>query len=316
VEGDNEDFSGLTFWQLHRLLEIAGEMNQRLRKLMPELREDVFTALGSEAGCEILPRIGGGVDGESDKVIGFIDQVRGEYEDQLERILLNADPCAEAVSIAICFILWRTKGIFSYDPDSPATTKNKMLSPLYINLAALYADPRAMKIVSAHMSDMISKFGATAIAGSAVRGIPFATMMAADLSLPFAIVRDKPKVHGTGKSVDGGIKKGDLVISVDELMNDGSTKEESIEKIRATGAKVLSVGVVFDRMQGGRENVRKSCGVEVKSLTDIFTFLRVGLEAGYISSDVFDACMEYLDNPEEWNKNKLKEMSVSIEAKQ
>src|SRR3546814_13773976 len=48
--------------------------------------------------------------------------------------------------------------------------------------------------------------GASAIAGVATAGIPHGVLAADALRLPFSYVRSKPKTHGLGNQIEGGLR--------------------------------------------------------------------------------------------------------------
>jgi orotate phosphoribosyltransferase len=90
--------------------------------------------------------------------------------------------------------------------------------------------------------------------GPAYKGIPLATITAAALAehggrnLPFAFNRKEAKDHGEGGSVVGGPLNGEVLI-VDDVITAGTAVRESIDIIRAAGARPAGVLLALDRQE-------------------------------------------------------------------
>jgi len=70
-------------------------------------------------------------------------------------------------------------------------------------------------------------------------------------------VRKKTKEHGRQKLIEGGFKKGDRVVIVEDVITTGGSIFQAIEAVEESGGTVEAVIVVVDRLQGGRENLEK-----------------------------------------------------------
>jgi orotate phosphoribosyltransferase len=90
--------------------------------------------------------------------------------------------------------------------------------------------------------------------GPAYKGIPLATITAAALAerggrnLPFAFNRKEAKDHGEGGSIVGGPLSGEVLI-VDDVITAGTAIRESIDIIRAAGARPAGVVLALDRQE-------------------------------------------------------------------
>src|SRR5450631_118588 len=90
--------------------------------------------------------------------------------------------------------------------------------------------------------------------GPAYKGIPLATITAAALSehggrdLPFAFNRKETKDHGEGGSIVGGPLRGEVLI-VDDVITAGTAIRESIDIIKAAGARPTGVLLALDRQE-------------------------------------------------------------------
>lgn len=81
-------------------------------------------------------------------------------------------------------------------------------------------------------------------------------------------VRNKPKGHGTGKVIEGGLKYGSRVIIVDDVVTKGSSILKAVEAVRNIGCTVLAVMPLVDRLEGAEQQVRDN---GITSYQPIFT---------------------------------------------
>ncbi len=68
-------------------------------------------------------------------------------------------------------------------------------------------------------------------------------------------VRKEPKVHGTGRRVEGPFRKGDVVAVIEDVVTTGSSALSAIEVIEQEGGIVAGVLALLDREEGGREKI-------------------------------------------------------------
>ncbi len=78
-------------------------------------------------------------------------------------------------------------------------------------------------------------------------------------------VRKEPKVHGTGKLIEGPFRAGDRVVVVEDTITTGGSAKKAIDAVRAAGGTVVGVLALVDREEGGREALEAD-GVPVISL--------------------------------------------------
>jgi orotate phosphoribosyltransferase len=117
--------------------------------------------------------------------------------------------------------------------------------------------------------------------GPAYKGIPLVTITAAALAdaggrnLPFAFNRKEAKDHGEGGNIVGGPLTGDVLI-VDDVITAGTAIRESIDIIRAAGARPAGVLLALDRQERGPEgalsavqDVRAQYGIPVVAVVNL-----------------------------------------------
>jgi orotate phosphoribosyltransferase len=69
------------------------------------------------------------------------------------------------------------------------------------------------------------------------------------------LVRKAEKTHGTGRRIEGFLKKGAQVVIVDDVCTTGGSTITAIEATREAGMTVAGILCLVDREQGGRANI-------------------------------------------------------------
>lgn len=169
-------------------------------------------------------------------------------------------------------------------------TKAGRLSPYFFN-SGLFSDGLALRELTKFYAQaaLASGLKIDMLFGPAYKGITLAAGMAVALAelghnLPFCFNRKEAKDHGEGGLIVGTPLKGNVLI-VDDVITDGASKRESVEMIRAAGARPIGVLIALDRQEtGAKAGSTKSAAQEfnqmygvpvisVATLEDIVTFL-------------------------------------------
>ena len=98
--------------------------------------------------------------------------------------------------------------------------------------------------------------------GPAYKGIPLVTITAAALAqagrnVPFAFNRKETKDHGEGGNIVGSPLSGGVLI-VDDVITAGTAIRESIDIIRASGARPAGVLLALDRQERAPQSARSA----------------------------------------------------------
>src|SRR5690606_31509946 len=127
-------------------------------------------------------------------------------------------------------------------PNEPFVWSSGWNSPIYCDnrLTLLYPDIR--KKMAATLTDFISLnySDVEVITGTATAGIPHASWIADRLNLPMAYVRSKAKAYGMGNQIEGGVKKGQSTIVIEDLISTGGSVLSVIDALQFVGAKVMA----------------------------------------------------------------------------
>ncbi len=132
-------------------------------------------------------------------------------------------------------------------------------SPYYIDLRIVPSFPDAFQRVCDVYVNLIKKElgkeGFDRIAGIPTAGIPFASLIAYQLGKPFLYIRQRVRLHGRERRIEGIIMPGDRVLLVDDLITTGRSLKKAAKAIRAEGGLVKHALVLLDREEGGKQRL-------------------------------------------------------------
>ena len=183
---------------------------------------------------------------------------------------------------------WRLK-IHEENPNAP-------LSPLYIDLRKLQSHIRVKQETVSVLLKMAEGLTYDYIAGIPLAAVAIASSMADKLNKPQITPRMDKKTHGQVKKIDGDYQKGKVVLVVDDLIAHGRSKLEAIEVLEKAGLVVRDVVLVFDREQGGAEQLTEN-GYTLHSALKIRPTLRFYADIGKITSEQLKKVLNYLIAP-------------------
>ena len=144
-----------------------------------------------------------------------------------------------------------------------------------------YITPELLKEVTDEMKKQIKKCGKfDRIVTMEAMGIPLATSLSLDLGIPFTIIRKRQyglpgevsveQVTGYSKSkmYINGLKKGDTIILVDDVLSTGGTLKAVLYVLKEIG--VVVKGVFIAVYKGTcKEEISKTYGIPITTIVDI-----------------------------------------------
>lgn len=127
------------------------------------------------------------------------------------------------------------------------TLTSGIQSHYYCDVKEVLGDSVLLRKVISELVKIIPK-QATCIAGMGYGGISLASLVAFNLKLPIVMVRDKPREHGTKKTIDGYITRNKVVVCVvDDVFTTGSSIRNIKSKLLHTKTKFTKSVVVLNR---------------------------------------------------------------------
>jgi orotate phosphoribosyltransferase len=137
-----------------------------------------------------------------------------------------------------------------------------LTSKYYFDGRLLTMSPVGANLVAQALLPAIRESGAQAVGGPAVAAVPMATEIAmlsgqdGGRPVPAFFVRPAAKDHGTGKLIEGPVPAGAAVAIVDDACSTAGSLYQAIEAAVEAGHKVVFVGCILDRHQGGSDRLR------------------------------------------------------------
>jgi orotate phosphoribosyltransferase len=195
--------------------------------------------------------------------------------------------------------------------------KSGRVSPYFVNLGDV-AEGRGISELASLMAEKIAGDvgldGFDVLFGPAYKGIVLASALASSLYerhgvvRGFAYDRKESKAHGEGGDFIGADLKGGRVLLVDDVITDGGTKIEAIDRLEGEAkAGVVGILVVVDRMEMSGEGkvfskvIEEMRGVKVHSLISVIDIIEYIEDAGAdglgISAEVFAELKRFVDYP-------------------
>ncbi len=198
-----------------------------------------------------------------------------------KKLLLNKK---EYALVEICQVLKKTNAIEFGAFKLP----NGKVTPYYIDLRVIPSFPDAfMKVTEIFVNAIKSEIGIEnfdRIAGIPTAGLPLSAIIAYSLKKPFLYVRQKQKLKGRERRVEGILMPGDRVLLVDDLITTGFSLKKSALAVRSEGGIVSDAFVLLDREEGGRERLA-SIGVKLHAVLEIKDIAQKLYEMNAIGED-------------------------------
>ncbi len=173
--------------------------------------------------------------------------------------------------------------------------KSGRLSPYFFNAGLFNSGQTVARLGQFYARALLdSGISFDMLFGPAYKGIPLSTAAAIALAdqpdragqdVPFAFNRKEAKDHGEGGIIVGAPLQGDVVI-IDDVITAGTSVRESVDIIRAAGARPAAVLIALDRMErAGPDNalsahsavqdVEQRFGIPVVSIASLADIMAV-----------------------------------------
>jgi orotate phosphoribosyltransferase len=171
------------------------------------------------------------------------------------------------------------------------TLKSGRRSPYFFNTGLFNTGARLDRLGQFY-ADALVHLGlrADVLYGPAYKGIPLACATAIALSrktgaeIPFAFNRKEAKDHGEGGMLVGSPLQGDILI-LDDVITAGTSVRESVEIIRAAGARPCGVLIALDRQERGQGSVSAVAEVATTFGTPVHAIIRLDDIIDYLESE-------------------------------
>ncbi|WP_270934230.1 orotate phosphoribosyltransferase [Falsiroseomonas oryzae] len=134
-------------------------------------------------------------------------------------------------------------------PERPFVFSSGWASPVWLDIPRALSFPLARAALldgaEARILQEVGFAGFDAVAATEQGGIAIAAMLAERFHLPFATVRRRAQGFGADAHVEGALRPGARALLVSDVTTDGRSKARYVRALRAAGAEVTHVFVLF-----------------------------------------------------------------------
>ncbi|MEO8567856.1 MAG: orotate phosphoribosyltransferase [Ginsengibacter sp.] len=189
--------------------------------------------------------------------------------------------------------------------DKPFTWASGWKSPIYCDNRKILSFPYIRDFIKSEMCDIVFKAynDIDIIAGVATAGIPWGTMVADQLKLPFIYVRPKPKEHGLGNQIEGFYEAGKNVLLIEDLISTGKSSLQVADILKSAGLQVVGLVSIFNYGFDQAQTSFDLANLNFQSLTDYESLISMAMENNIISATDQNALLNWRKDPANWNVN-------------
>jgi len=149
------------------------------------------------------------------------------------------------------------------------TLRSGVTSDRYFDKYRITCDPHLLGPIAARLGVLqrAHEPEVARVLAPALGAVPLAAALSLDIAIPFAIVRDTTKGHGTSNRIEGVVAAGERALLVEDVVTSGGAALDAVEAGRAAGLVIDHALCVLDRDGGGREALA-SVGVTLHAVLD------------------------------------------------
>ena len=192
-------------------------------------------------------------------------------------------------------------------PDDPFTFTSGLRSPVYIDCRRLISFPRVRSTLMDFGASTVFRDAGfeqfDTVVGGETAGIPFAAWMSDRLGLPMQYVRKKPKGFGRNAQIEGHLEPGQRVLLVEDLTTDGGSKVNFCNALRAAGAIVEHIFVIFFYgIYPNSEKILSDLDIRLHHLCTWWDVLEFAKTCGQFDPIKLAEIEKFLHDPAGWSK--------------
>ncbi|MEX2640356.1 MAG: orotate phosphoribosyltransferase [Balneolales bacterium] len=187
-------------------------------------------------------------------------------------------------------------------PKNPFVWSSGWNSPIYCDNRLTILYPELRRKIAGTLADHFQATNpdADVITGTATAGIPHAAWVSDRMDKPMAYVRAKAKAYGMGNQIEGGVKKGQSTVIIEDLISTGTSALSVVEALQFIGARVLQISTIFTYGFDTAEKKFSKLNIPLYSLTDYSTLIKVAVENGFVKESDLELLNQWRENPGQW----------------
>jgi orotate phosphoribosyltransferase len=164
-------------------------------------------------------------------------------------------------------------------------------SSYYIDLRLVPSYPHQFRKMIKNLQNLIiEKTGLDdfdSLASVPTGGLLVTSALAIEVLKPLIYVRNKPKEHGTTKSIEGKTSAGMKVVMVDDVVTTGTSVLNGIKQLQEAEISISDLYVIINRLEGA-DKILDEVGVQIHQLTDILEITNVLFQEKLVSEEIFE----------------------------
>jgi len=164
-------------------------------------------------------------------------------------------------------------------------------SSYYIDLRLVPSFPHEFRKMIKNLQNLIiEKTGLDnfdSLASVPTGGLVVTSALAIEIVKPLIYVRNKPKEHGTTKSIEGKTSEGMKVVMIDDVVTTGTSVLNGIKQLRDAGLSISDLYVIINRLEGA-DKILSDVGVKIHQLTDILEMTNVLFQEKLVNEEIFE----------------------------
>jgi len=191
-------------------------------------------------------------------------------------------------------------------PNDPFTWASGWKSPIYCDNRKILSYPKIRTHIRQQIANIIKEeFGnIDVIIGVATGGLPYASLVAEELGLPLAYVRQSKKEHGLKNKIEGEVTRGQNAAIIEDLISTGKSSLYAVKVVREAGCEVKGMVSIFRYGFPIAAKQFDEANCRVISLCDYETMIKQATNSGYIEEKDILSLKEWRENPDSWGQEK------------
>ena len=190
------------------------------------------------------------------------------------------------------------------NPTNPFKWASGWLSPIYCDNRKTLSYPAVRKQIYESFAEIINEKypDAEIIAGVATGAIAHGALVAEKMGKPFIYVRSSAKMHGMTNQVEGEFWEGAKVVVIEDLVSTGGSSLTAVNTLRGENCDVLGMVAIFTYGFPEAERNFKDASVDLDTLTDYNTMIKMAAEQGYVRKEELETLRQWRLDPANWKK--------------